>query len=82
MFWFVRVAEGGKCPVLLLFKCGGVVLGSGDYMFGGRIHYVLVVLMFRVFRLWYVFGSVKRLSDFYWELWVVGDPCGYGGQVV
>ena len=51
-------------------------------VFGGRVHYVLVVLMLRVIGLRYVFDSVKEFRDFYWELWVVGDPCGYGGQVV
>ena len=51
-------------------------------MFGGRVHYVLVVLMLRVIGLRYVFDSVKEFRDFYWELWVVGDPRRYGGQVV
>ncbi len=79
MFWFVRVTEGGKCPILLLIKCGGVVFGGSDYTFGGRIHDVFVVLMFRVVGLWYVFDGIEEFGDFYWKLWVVGNPSGYGG---
>ncbi len=72
--------EGSECPILFLFWRSGVVFGGGDYVLGGRVHDVFVVVVKLVVGLRYVFYIFKEFGDLYGKLWVVGDPGGNGGE--